>query len=142
MYLFVPSEANTQSMNENFWNGLRSYSEPLCDINETSASASEVLRLTALLVLEEPFPPPKPFDRCLRSKAQRRLISKIVLEISGDGYRIRSSFQAPTTRSVHNRNIGHTLLEAERKGHLLPIQGNRVQQTTELDILLKEIKKH
>jgi hypothetical protein len=136
MQLHIPfgTAALTADSNtvEIFLNAHRSCSEPAESIIE---SRTDQDRMTTVLD-EEPFPPPKTFNRCCaRSKTQPRSINKIVHEKSGynfiNGYPVRM----PTTRPVHNRSVGQTLLEAERNANTSR-QNHDAQRTSELDILL------
>ncbi len=112
-----------------FWCG-----PPVCNITETSISATDRFQMAAFLNVEEPLPPPKPFDHC-RPKAKPNIVRRIVREISDDACRIRYSFHAPTTRPVHNRNIGSSLHETERQDQIRPENG--VQHSAKLDSLLR-----
>jgi hypothetical protein len=96
------------------------------------SSDREQCQMPACRDPKEPLPPPKFFDR---SKPPRRTASKIVMENLGKGYNVRFSLQAPTTRPVHNRNIGSNLLDQERETHNnIPINGG--QQSIEIDNLI------
>ncbi len=140
MTVHAPFDTGAVSIVEKDTHTLWWYDAPAIDITETNASAKDPFRMIACLDLEEPLPPPKSFDRCLRSKSQPRKASKVILEISGEGNRFISSIsslQAPTSRPVYNRNIGFSFLDPERKDIIIPNCG--VNHSIELDAILRAL---